>query len=477
MGERLFLAAALTQYAHLSHGYAPYVFTEQGVAMLSSVLRSKRAVGRPLSLNHRSSSMWVYNDQTMQPIERAIAPRLLTALADTPAVMLVGPRQAGKSTLVRDLATGAHPARYVSLDDLGALEAAVRDPVGFIGDADEPLIVDEIQRAPELLLPIKAAIDRDRRPGRFILTGSAQVMLLPTVSESLAGRVEVHTLWPFSQAEIEGVGGQLIELLLGDSSLPSSAPATPRGELVDRVTRGGFPEAVSRAPDRREDWLDSYLTAIVQRDLRELANIERLTEIPAVLASLASRVRAPLNKTEVGSSVGVPRTSLDRYLTLLEHVFLVRRLPAWHTNRIKQITKAPKLLLADSALHTRLLRADKRRLTEDHSLLGSVVECFVGMELTKQAAAARIRASLLHMRTAAGTEVDFVVEGPDGRLAAVEVKASATVRGEDFKHLSTLRDRLGKERFLRGVVLYAGGERLPFGDRLEAWPLATLWTA
>ena len=195
-----------------------------------------------------------------------------------------------------------------------------------------------------------------------------------------------------------------------------------------------------------------------------------------MLASLSSRVRAPLNKTDVSSSVGIPRTSLDRYLTLLEHVFLVRRLPAWHTNRIKQITKTPKLLLSDSALLTHLLRTDRRRLADDDSLLGAVLECFIGMELAKQLSAASTRASLLHMRTSTGTEVDFILEGADGRLAGIDVKASTTVRGEDFKHLTTVRDQIGEERFVRGVVLYTGSERLPFGERLEAWPLATLWT-
>jgi len=413
----------------------------------------------------------------MQELERAIAPRLLAALNDTPAVMIVGPRQAGKSTLVKELAGGAHPARYVSLDDLRTLEAAQEDPVGFVETAGEPLVIDEIQRVPELLLPIKLAIDEDRRPGRFILTGSAQVMVLPTVSESLAGRVEIHTLWPFSQAEIEGVAGGLVGSLLGSDSPPPEAPATSRSELLDRVSRGGFPEVVARAPGaRREEWIDAYLSAITQRDLRDLAKIERLGEVPAILASLAARVRAPLNKVELSSSVGIPRSSLDRYLTLLEHVFLVRRLPAWHTNLVKQVTKSPKLLLSDSALLMSLLRVDRDRLGDDASLLGSVTECFVGMELAKQIAASPARASLHHFRTARGAEVDFVLEGAGGRVAGVEVKPSATVRRGDFKHLATLRDRLGPERFARGVVLYSGGERLSFGERLEAWPISTLWT-
>src|ERR1039458_7682080 len=269
----------------------------------------------------------------MKTIARAITPSLLTALSDTPAVMLVGPRQAGKSTLVQGLADGPHPARYLSLDDLRTLDAARRDPIGLIESADGPLIIDEIQRAPELLLPIKAAIDRDLCPGRFILTGSAQVMLLPRVSESLAGRIEVHTLWPFSQAEIEGVSGRIVELLLGESSRPgpTTAPTGTRKSLIERIVRGGFPEALARREDdRREEWLASYLTVIVQRAGGGEANIERLAEIPAVLASLASRVRAPLNKTNVSGSVGIPRTSLDRYLTLLEHVFPTPPPPARH---------------------------------------------------------------------------------------------------------------------------------------------------
>jgi uncharacterized protein len=270
---------------------------------------------------HRSPTEWSYNDHRTGygygPACNHLSPaRGLGGHAGRDARRT---RQAGKSTLVQALAAGAHPARCdLTLDDLRTLEAAHRDPVGLIENAEGPLIIDEIQRAPELLLPVKAAIDTHRRPGRFILTGSAQVMLLPKVSESLTGRVEVHTLWPFSQAEIEDVPGRIVELLFDQRARPPVAPACSRADMIDRIARGGYPEALRRGDDRREEWLSSYLTTSVQRELRDLANIERLAEVPTVLASIAARVRAPLNKAYVSSSVGVPRTTLDRYLTLLE---------------------------------------------------------------------------------------------------------------------------------------------------------------
>lgn len=408
-------------------------------------------------------------------IPRSVGPRLIAALADTPAVMLVGPRQAGKSTLVQEIAREGHPARYLTLDDLATLGAARRDPVGFVDALDGPAVIDEIQREPDLLLPIKAAIDRDRRPGSFILTGSAQVLLLPRVSESLAGRMEVHTLWPLSVRELRGspdsFGARLFAA--GSAETPPS-PALSRPQLIEHVVAGGFPEALAREGARRQEWFDAYLTTVAEREVRDLASIERLSEVPSLLTHIAARVRAPLNKSDLSGALGVPRTSLDRYLTLLEHVFLVRALPAWHTSTIKQLTKSPKLLVSDSGLLCRLLRATPERLEDDQVLLGVVAECFAGMEILKQLDASVDDASLFHLRTAKGDEIDFVVEDAGGRVAGLEVKTRATVRAEDFRHLELLRDRLGS-RFARGVVLYTGGERLPFGDRLEAWPLSGLW--
>lgn len=285
---------------------------------------------------------------------------------------------------------------------------------------------------------------------------------------------ERSLLWPFAQAELARRPLRIVEQLLGKSSPEIDAAAVGKEELADRLLGGGFPEAVSREDDRREQWLASYLSVLVQHDLRDLANLERLSQVPAILASLAGRVRVPLNKTSLGSAAEVSRTTLDRYLTLLEHVFLTRSVPACHTNKVRQLTKAPKVLIADSAVLCYLLRASRERLCEEESTLGIALECFAGMELAKQTEASSLSAELLHMRTATGSEIDFLLEGRDRTVACIEVKASATVRGEDFKHLQRARDRLG-ERFARGVVFYLGGERLSFGERLEAWPLSSLW--
>lgn len=401
-----------------------------------------------------------------------------TALSDTPVAMLVGPRRAGKTTLAQAVAAGDPGASYVTLDDVPTLDTATRDPVGFIERLEQPAVIDEIQRAPELLLPIKVAVDRERRPGRFLLTGSAQVLLLPRVSESLAGRMEPLALWPLSQGELAGTRERFVERLFEepepDPPAPPEESAPSRDELIERICRGGFPEALERSAARRADWFDAYLTTVIERDVRDLADIERLTELPRLLSSLALRTRAPLNKSDVSATLDIPRTTLDRYLTLLRHVFMVVLVPGWSGSAIKQLSKAPKLVFGDSGLLAHLLGADPDRLRRDPTLFGIVLEGFVGSELLKQIGWARPKVSLFHLRTAKGGEIDFVLERRDRQVAAVEVKATETIRTADFRRLATLRDRLG-DRFSRGTILYTGTQSLPFGDRLTAHPLPTLW--
>jgi len=407
-------------------------------------------------------------------IERALTVPLLEALADTPVTMLAGARQTGKSTLAISLAEHGHSAEYVTLDDPTELAAARSDPSGFVARFGDPVIIDEVQRAPGLFLSIKAAVDQDRRPGRFLLTGSTNALLIPAVAEALAGRMEVLTLWPLSLAELEGrPGARFVEWLLApEAELPGEV-GIDRSDLVARVVAGGFPEAVERATARRTRWFVSYLTTILERDVRGLADIERLEQLPALLTAIALRARGPLNKSALSQDLGIPNSSLDRYLALLERVFLLRRLPAWHGRLGPRLVKSPKLLLADSGLLCHQLQLDADRLEADPAAFGIALEGYVGMELVKSAALSAAERRVLHYRTAKGAEVDFVVESAAGDIAGVEVKAAQTVSADDFKRFDRLQEALG-DRFARGIVLYGGDRVVPFGERRAAWPIGLL---
>jgi len=407
---------------------------------------------------------------------RNIQPQLLAALADTPVVLLSGARQTGKSTLVKYLAAEAYPARYLTLDDATILAAARHDPASFIAGLEGPVIVDEIQRAPELFLAIKAAVDRDRQPGRFLLTGSANVMLLPRLADSLAGRLEILTLWPLSQGEIEGREEDFLDRLFAvEMKLPAQV-GMDRAGLFRRLLRGGYPEVLGReSEDRRRAWFGSYITTILQRDVREISNIEGLTALPRLLALLATRAGSLLNLADVSRSIDLPQSTLKRYMTLLEATFLALPLPAWSSNLGKRLVKAPKLVLSDTGLLAYLLGMNDERLSSVSPLPGGVLENFVVMELRKQATWSKTRPQLFHFRTQTGQEVDIVLEDGAGHLVGVEVKSGASVTSGDFKGLRALQEMTGR-RFKRGVVLYAGSEPVPFGPALLALPVAHLWS-
>ncbi len=400
---------------------------------------------------------------------------MLAGLKLAPVVLINGPRQSGKTTLVRELISDSYPSDYVLLDNLPTRSAALDDPVGFI-KSKKPLIIDEIQRVPDLLLAIKESVDNDRRPGRFILTGSARVLLLPRISETLAGRIDILTLWPLSQGEIYDKRETFIDQIYNPEPIQWRGEGIESDQLVERMLQGGFPEAISRqSEDDRKRWYRNYLDTITQREVREIADVERLAQIPRIVSSLAYRTRSPINISDLSSDLGIPRTTLDRYLTLLEHVFTVRSLPGWHRNPLKQLVKSPKVLICDSGLHAYLMQFDAKRILADNAAAGLICENFIGMELVKQLSWSHQNTGIYHLRSSKGVEIDFILETIDRRVVALEVKVSSTVRSEDFRHLAWLRDRLGK-RFTRGVVLYAGDKALPFGDRLEAVPMSAVWS-
>lgn len=406
-------------------------------------------------------------------LPRHLAPALNAALSDTPVVLLVGARQTGKTTLARWLASQGRKARYLTMDDTATLAAAHADPMGFIEGLNEPVILDEIQRSPGLFPAIKVAVDRRRDPGRFLLTGSANVLLLPKLSESLAGRMEVLTLWPFSQGEIEGVREGFIDKVFS-GRLQSMDPGESRTDTIARALRGGYPEVMARRASRRPAWFGSYVTTILHREIRDLANVEGLTMLPRLLELLAARSATLVRFAEVSRSAGIPQTTLKRYLALFETTYLTREMRPWSTNVSKRLVKTPKRMFVDTGLLSYLAGWTEKRIAGTPDLAGVLLENFAAMELVKQAGWCQSRIRLFHFRTASGREVDLVLENEQGKIVGIEVKASSSVHAGDFRGLETLRE-VAPEKFHRGVVLYTGREALPFGKQLHALPLSALW--
>src|SRR5579863_6913103 len=358
-------------------------------------------------------------------IPRAAIRLLLAALKDSPVVLLHGARQTGKSTLVRHVAESARPCRYITLDDAPSLAAARSDPAAFLAGIEGPVAIDEVQRAPELFLAIKAEVDRHRVPGRFLLTGSANVLLIPQISESLAGRMEILTLWPFSQGEMATTPEAFIDAVFARVLPKLDAVPVDWPRLSRMLLTGGYPPAVARpTAERRLAWFGSYVTTILERDVRDLANIESLRVLPRLLTLVAARTSSLLNLSDLSRTSGIPLTTLNRYFALFETTFLVRLLPPWYTNLGKRLMKTPKVCLVDTGLAGYLLGLDTARFTADPTLRGALLETFVANELAKQASWSPRHPRIYHFRQANGAEVDLVLEDPAGRIVGIEVKAA-----------------------------------------------------
>jgi predicted AAA+ superfamily ATPase len=408
-------------------------------------------------------------------IQRSITPLLQAALKDSPVVLLNGARQVGKSTLVEWLSSNGHSARYVTLDDAVVLSAAHNSPEGFLAGYNEPLVIDEIQRAPELFLALKASIDKKRKAGQFLLTGSANVLLIPKLSESLAGRMEILSLYPFSQSEIGNTEGLFIDELFDGKIIKYTSKNNKQVHLIERMMKGGYYEAFQREDStRRNAWFSSYITTILQRDVRDLAHIEGLTALPRLLALLASRSATLLNFAELSNSIKIPQTTLKRYCALLETTFLSQLIPSWSRNLSKRLIKTPKLYLTDTGLMLYLLGADEQRLKADGDIFGKAVESFVLNELLKLATWSKTQPRIYHFRTQTGMEIDFLLERRDGSIVCLEVKSGQKVDASAFKTMKILAGEL-KKKFLRGIVLYDGNEVIPFEKNLFAVPMQALW--
>ena len=407
--------------------------------------------------------------------QRNLEPAFRAALADTPVVLVVGARQVGKSTLIRQVIEAGYPATYLTLDDLTTLNAARSDPSGFIGGLDGPVAIDEIQRVPDLLLAIKAAVDRERTPGRFILTGSANVMALPRVSDTLVGRIQVLRLRTLSQGEIGGTTEGFVDRSFEPTPLFTFEP-TSRADLADRIVDGGYPEALGRTPVRRRAWFDAYLTTILQRDVRDVSRIDDLTSLPRLLSLLAARSAGLLNTSEVSRSLGMPLTTVQRHVALLEAIMLFEPIPAWSANLGRRLARAPKVTLTDTGLAASLRGVSAERLVAEPDQLGPLLESLVATELRRQLSWSATGATLFHYRDHSGGEVDLILEDRAGRVVAIEVKSAASVGAADTRSLRHLADALGN-RFVRGIVLYTGDQVVPFAPRVLAVPVWALWSA
>ncbi|MGQ0843866.1 MAG: ATP-binding protein [Sporichthyaceae bacterium] len=403
---------------------------------------------------------------------RRAASRVEEALADTRVVVVNGARQVGKSTLAAVVARARDGSTLRYLDHPDVRLAAAEDPVAFLRHDGGLMVIDEVQRVPELWLALKHAVDVDPTPGRFLLTGSARLLALQSLPDSLVGRSETVELWPLSQGEIDGGTDRFVDELVRqgvDLRVPSLDLV--RRDYLARAERGGFPEAVRRSTARRRGaFFDSYVADLVNRDVRQAAQIDQVADMRRLIALLAAQVGALVRPERLAGELSITGPTVKRYLQILETVFLIKRVPAWTPGAAGRAIHTPKLAFVDSGLAAHLAGGDASGRT------GGLVENLVLGELGRQLTWCEEPLELYHYRDRDGYEVDAVLEHRNGDVFAIEVKTAESLRTEDFRGLRALRTRIGT-RFRAGIVLYCGSEQLAFGDRLASLPISALWTA
>ena len=407
---------------------------------------------------------------------RNIEANILTSWENNPIVFINGARQVGKSTLVENIINKLHDTHYLSLDDHAILFAASQDPFGFLDKYASSLAIDEVQRTPELFLAIKRIADLRKKQGQFLLTGSANILTIPKISESLAGRMILHTLWPFSQGEIIGKKEKFIDLIFSKSNFAPFKTTIKQEDIIDMIIKGGYPRSLF-AKDQKDrlEWMGSYIDTILQRDIRSLSNIEGLTELPHLLSILAERVGNLLNIAEISRIAKLNQVTLKRYYALLQMIFLIIELPAWSINREKRLVKSPKIYLNDTGLVCYFKQLDKQDFLNNRVNLGPLLENFVVMELKKQMTWNDYAYNIYHFRSQNEHEVDIVLEGKNRSIIGIEVKSSTKIDQNDLKGLKKLKEIAG-DKFVKGIIIYTGEHLLPMGKDLYAMPLETLWS-
>lgn len=421
----------------------------------------------------------------MQLVARHLRPRIDEALDSFRVVVLHGARQCGKSTLAR-LVADQRGGTYTSLDDDAARQAALGDPRGFLLDQGHPLVVDEIQLGGDRVVrAIKQVVDADPASGRFLLTGSTNFLTVPSISESLAGRVRLLRLWPLSQAELSGTVPFPVESWFDLSGEDQGRPRladktqTSRRDYMEIVCRGGYPEAVALPRELQRDWFESYVETVIERDVVALGDLRRRSSLSTLVEWVAASTASELNVQSTASRLGIDRATLGAYLAWMETVFLVHRLPSWSRSPSARPVRRPKIHIADTGLAAGLMGLDADALTVPTApATGPMLETFAVNEIARLVASSATRLRLHHYRDHQGHEVDLVIERADGAIVAVEIKATSSPSVDQLRHVTWLRDRLDSASpgaFRAGVLLHTGNQQFTVGDRLQIRPLDTLW--
>jgi predicted AAA+ superfamily ATPase len=405
--------------------------------------------------------------------ERTIKKKLKKALLRSPVVLVNGARQCGKTTLAQEVGL-EEKYSYTTFDNELIYLAAQGNMPSFIEGLEKPVIIDEIQRIPEIFRTIKLDVDNNRKAGRYLLTGSANPLLLPRLGDSLAGRMEIIDLMPLSQGEIAGIEERFIDLIFSDKNLRKPKNLVSKQELYSKILTGGYPTVQNMNEEDRTEWIHSYISLLLQRDIRDLAEIEKLVEFPNLLKILAGRASGLLNIADLSRESKIHSKTLGRYFSLLITVFIINEQLSWHNNIIKRYVKSPKIYFVDTGLLSYFLDINLERALKDNMLMGRLLENFVVTELKKQATWSTTKVQSYHFRTTSSEEVDIILENRSGDIIGIEIKNSEMVSGQDFKGLKYLKKELGN-RFIKGIILYTGSEYLKHAENLYMMPVHALW--